>query len=75
MLSLMGFLALHVSLVLGNTSTIEAFEKTKAGNKWRYDMGRQRNIEQVRRIGSTQAPNSVLLGSLHSALLWKQVPS
>lgn len=52
MLSLMGFLALHVSLVLANTTTIEAFEKTKAGSKWRYDMGRQRNIEQVRHMSS-----------------------
>ena len=48
MLSLMGFLALHVSLVFSNTTTIEAFEKTKAGSKWKYDMGRQRNVEQVR---------------------------
>ncbi|KMZ63046.1 putative Palmitoyltransferase [Zostera marina] len=45
-LSVMGFLIMHISLVASNTTTIEAYEK-KASPKWRYDLGRKRNFEQV----------------------------
>ncbi|VFQ70018.1 unnamed protein product [Cuscuta campestris] len=45
-LSVFGFLILHISLVSGNTTTIEAYEKKKTP-KWRYDLGRKRNFEQV----------------------------
>ncbi|KAL3649464.1 putative protein S-acyltransferase 14 [Castilleja foliolosa] len=45
-LSVMGFLVMHISLVAGNTTTIEAYEK-KTTPKWRYDLGRNRNFEQV----------------------------
>lgn len=45
-LSVLGFLIMHVSLVAGNTTTIEAYEK-KTTPKWRYDLGRKRNFEQV----------------------------
>ncbi|XP_051147983.1 probable protein S-acyltransferase 14 isoform X2 [Andrographis paniculata] len=45
-LSVMGFLIMHISLVTANTTTIEAYEK-KTTPKWRYDLGRKRNFEQV----------------------------
>ncbi|KAH9322011.1 hypothetical protein KI387_016650 [Taxus chinensis] len=45
-LSLLGFLILHTSLVLANTTTIEVYEKKKM-SRWRYDMGRRKNFEQV----------------------------
>ncbi|GJP43981.1 hypothetical protein CLOM_g10274 [Closterium sp. NIES-68] len=45
-ISLLGFLIMHVSLVLGNTTTIEAFEK-RGSHRWRFDLGRKRNFEQV----------------------------
>ncbi|XP_020581700.1 probable protein S-acyltransferase 14 [Phalaenopsis equestris] len=45
-LSVLGFLIMHISLVMGNTTTIEAYEK-KTTPKWRYDLGRRRNFEQV----------------------------
>lgn len=45
-LSVFGFLIMHISLVSGNTTTIEAYEK-KTSPKWRYDLGRKRNFEQV----------------------------
>ncbi|KAK9103303.1 hypothetical protein Sjap_020557 [Stephania japonica] len=45
-LSVLGFLIMHISLVAGNTTTIEAYEK-KTTPKWRYDLGRRRNFEQV----------------------------
>lgn len=45
-LSLLGFLGMHFSLVCANTTTIEAFEK-KASYRWRFDMGKKRNFEQV----------------------------
>ncbi|XP_068634309.1 probable protein S-acyltransferase 14 [Aristolochia californica] len=45
-LSVMGFLIMHCSLVAGNTTTIEAYEK-KSTPKWRYDLGRRKNFEQV----------------------------
>ncbi|KAG2260816.1 hypothetical protein Bca52824_080110 [Brassica carinata] len=45
-LSVMGFLIMHISLVAGNTTTIEAYEK-KTSARWRYDLGRKKNFEQV----------------------------
>ncbi|KAL2631960.1 hypothetical protein R1flu_016646 [Riccia fluitans] len=45
-LSVLGFLIMHISLVSGNTTTIEAYEK-KASTRWRFDVGRRRNFEQV----------------------------
>ncbi|KAF3498211.1 PREDICTED: probable protein S-acyltransferase 14 isoform X2 [Brassica oleracea var. oleracea] len=45
-LSVMGFLIMHMSLVAGNTTTIEAYEK-KTSARWRYDLGRKKNFEQV----------------------------
>ncbi|KAL4188009.1 hypothetical protein AMTRI_Chr09g21710 [Amborella trichopoda] len=45
-LSVLGFLILHISLVSGNTTTIEAYEK-KTSPKWRYDLGGRKNFEQV----------------------------
>ncbi|KAI9174053.1 hypothetical protein LWI28_011203 [Acer negundo] len=45
-LSIMGFLIMHVSLVKRNTTTIEAFEK-KTTPKWHYDLGWKLNFEQV----------------------------
>ncbi|KAL6495411.1 putative protein S-acyltransferase 14 [Orobanche gracilis] len=45
-LSVMGFLIMHISLVAANTTTIEAYEK-KTTPKWRYDLGRKRNFQQV----------------------------
>ncbi|KAJ0047538.1 hypothetical protein Pint_15950 [Pistacia integerrima] len=44
--SLLGFLIMHISLVAGNTTTIEAFEK-KSTPKSRYDLGWKINFEQV----------------------------
>ncbi|KAL8495642.1 hypothetical protein ACS0TY_019669 [Phlomoides rotata] len=48
-LSVMGFLIMHISLVAANTTTIEAYEK-KTSPKWRYDLGRKRNFEQVKSL-------------------------
>ncbi|CAK9877847.1 unnamed protein product [Sphagnum jensenii] len=45
-LSVLGFLIMHMSLVAGNTTTIEAYEK-KASTRWRFDLGWKRNFEQV----------------------------
>ncbi|KAM7260801.1 hypothetical protein ACFE04_026276 [Oxalis oulophora] len=45
-LSVLGFLIMHISLVAANTTTIEAYEK-KTTPRWRYDLGRKRNFEQV----------------------------
>ncbi|CAL9088279.1 DHHC palmitoyltransferase [Musa troglodytarum] len=45
-LSVLGFLIMHVSLVAKNTTTIEAYEK-KATPRWKYDLGRKKNFEQV----------------------------
>ncbi|KAK9749263.1 hypothetical protein RND81_02G113600 [Saponaria officinalis] len=45
-LSVMGFLIMHISLVSGNTTTIEAYEK-KTTPKWRYDLGKKKNFQQV----------------------------
>ncbi|XP_076948707.1 putative protein S-acyltransferase 14 [Bidens hawaiensis] len=44
-LSVFGFLVMHISLVAENITTIEAYEKTTT--RWRYDLGRKRNFEQV----------------------------
>jgi hypothetical protein len=45
-LSVLGFLIMHISLVAGNTTTIEAYEK-KVSARWRYDLGPKKNFEQV----------------------------
>nr|XP_010910428.2 probable protein S-acyltransferase 14 [Elaeis guineensis] len=45
-LSVLGFLIMHISLVAGNTTTIEAYEK-KTTPKWKYNLGRKKNFEQV----------------------------
>ncbi|GMN32565.1 hypothetical protein TIFTF001_003729 [Ficus carica] len=45
-LSVTGFLIMHLSLVGGNTTTIEAYEK-KRTPRWHYDLGRRKNFEQV----------------------------
>ncbi|XP_072957249.1 probable protein S-acyltransferase 14 [Typha angustifolia] len=45
-LSVLGFLIMHISLVSGNTTTIEAYEK-KTTPKWKYDLGRKKNFAQV----------------------------
>lgn len=45
-LSVLGFLIMHVSLVAGNSTTIEAYEK-KVSSKWMYDLGWKKNFEQV----------------------------
>ncbi|KAK6947652.1 Palmitoyltransferase, DHHC domain [Dillenia turbinata] len=44
-LSILGFLLMHMWLLLANTTTIEAYEK--ATPKWLYDLGRKKNFEQV----------------------------
>ncbi|KAJ7952444.1 S-acyltransferase [Quillaja saponaria] len=45
-LSIMGFLIMHILLVVANTTTIEAYEK-KTTPKWHFDIGRKKNFEQV----------------------------
>ncbi|KAJ8767621.1 hypothetical protein K2173_018179 [Erythroxylum novogranatense] len=45
-LSVMGFLIMHIALVIANTTTIEAYEK-RTNAKWCYDLGRRKNFEQV----------------------------
>ncbi|GAB4861894.1 Probable protein S-acyltransferase 14 [Ancistrocladus abbreviatus] len=45
-LSVLGFLIMHIALVAANTTTIEAYEK-KTTPKWRYDLGKKRNFQQV----------------------------
>ncbi|KAG0568950.1 hypothetical protein M758_6G051500 [Ceratodon purpureus] len=45
-LSVLGFLIMHISLVGGNTTTIEAYEK-KSSTRWLFDLGWKRNFEQV----------------------------
>ncbi|KAF5734872.1 hypothetical protein HS088_TW15G00367 [Tripterygium wilfordii] len=45
-LSLLGFLIVHMMLVVSNTTTIEAYEK-KTTSKWYYDLGWKKNFEQV----------------------------
>ncbi|MQL68862.1 hypothetical protein Taro_001159 [Colocasia esculenta] len=45
-LSLLCFLFMHASLLLSNTTTIEVYEKKKSV-RWKYDLGKRKNIEQV----------------------------
>ncbi|KAE9593587.1 putative protein S-acyltransferase [Lupinus albus] len=45
-LSLLCFVMMHISLLLSNTTSVEVYEKTK-GVRWRYDIGRKKNFEQV----------------------------
>ncbi|KAL3517330.1 hypothetical protein ACH5RR_024232 [Cinchona calisaya] len=45
-LSLLCFVIMHTSLLLSNTTSVEVYEKKKAV-RWRYDVGRKRNFEQV----------------------------
>ncbi|KAM7258537.1 hypothetical protein ACFE04_014278 [Oxalis oulophora] len=53
-LSVMGFLIMHITFVVSNTTTIEAFEK-KTSPKWRYDLGRRKNFEQLSYISLLMA--------------------
>ncbi|WJX80434.1 protein S-acyltransferase [Trifolium repens] len=45
-LSLLCFVVMHLSLLLSNTTSVEVHEKKK-GVRWRYDLGRKKNFEQV----------------------------
>ncbi|KAI5564843.1 hypothetical protein POPTR_014G104000v4 [Populus trichocarpa] len=45
-LSLLCFLVMHASLVSSNTTSIEVYEK-KGAARWKYDLGRKKNFEQV----------------------------
>ncbi|KAL5061338.1 hypothetical protein RYX36_032942 [Vicia faba] len=45
-LSLLCFVVMHLSLLLSNTTSVEVHEKKK-GIRWRYDLGRKKNFEQV----------------------------
>lgn len=45
-LSLLCFIVMHLSLLLSNTTSVEVHEKKK-GVRWRYDVGRKKNFEQV----------------------------
>ncbi|KAF5729907.1 protein S-acyltransferase 14 [Tripterygium wilfordii] len=45
-LSLLGFLIMHMMLVVSNTTTIEAYEK-RTNSKGYYDLGWKKNFEQV----------------------------
>ncbi|XP_061348251.1 probable protein S-acyltransferase 14 isoform X2 [Gastrolobium bilobum] len=45
-LSILGFMIMHISFVTSNTTTIEAYER-KATPKWHYDLGWRKNYEQV----------------------------
>ncbi|KAH8488882.1 hypothetical protein H0E87_024492 [Populus deltoides] len=45
-LSLLCFLVMHASLVSSNTTSIEVYEK-KGVARWKYDLGRKKNFEQV----------------------------
>ncbi|KAG2725652.1 hypothetical protein I3843_01G076500 [Carya illinoinensis] len=45
-LSLLCFVIMHASLVSSNTTSVEVYEKKKAV-RWRYDVGKKRNFEQV----------------------------
>ncbi|KAK7338118.1 hypothetical protein VNO77_18718 [Canavalia gladiata] len=45
-LSLLCFVVMHISLLLSNTTSVEVHEKKK-GVRWRYDLGRKKNFEQV----------------------------
>ncbi|KAE7999306.1 hypothetical protein FH972_003751 [Carpinus fangiana] len=45
-LSLLCFVVMHASLVSSNTTSVEVYEKKKSV-RWRYDVGRKNNFEQV----------------------------
>ncbi|KAK7852523.1 putative protein s-acyltransferase 12 [Quercus suber] len=45
-LSLLCFIIMHASLVSSNTTSVEVYEKKKT-IRWRYDLGRKKNFEQV----------------------------
>ncbi|KAJ1419146.1 Palmitoyltransferase, DHHC domain [Sesbania bispinosa] len=45
-LSILGFMIMHISFVAANTTTIEAYE-IKTTPKWHYDLGWRKNYEQV----------------------------
>lgn len=45
-LSLLCFTVMHASLLSSNTTSIEVYEK-KGTVRWKYDLGRKRNFEQV----------------------------
>ncbi|XP_068634806.1 probable protein S-acyltransferase 12 [Aristolochia californica] len=46
-LSLICFLVMHASLLSSNTTTIEVYEKRRGSVRWKYDLGRRKNFEQV----------------------------
>ncbi|KAG9445176.1 hypothetical protein H6P81_016516 [Aristolochia fimbriata] len=46
-LSLLCFLVMHASLLSSNTTTIEVYEKRQRSVRWKYDLGRRKNFEQV----------------------------
>ncbi|XP_050235681.1 probable protein S-acyltransferase 12 [Mercurialis annua] len=45
-LSLLCFIVMHASLLSTNTTSVEVYEKKRAV-RWKYDMGRKSNFEQV----------------------------
>ncbi|KAJ0758717.1 putative protein S-acyltransferase [Helianthus annuus] len=45
-LSLLFFIIMHASLLSSNTTSIEVYEK-KGVVRWKYDLGRKKNFEQV----------------------------
>ncbi|XP_065860074.1 probable protein S-acyltransferase 12 isoform X1 [Euphorbia lathyris] len=45
-LSLLCFIVLHASMLSSNTTSIEMYEK-KGVVRWKYDLGRKKNFEQV----------------------------
>ncbi|KAB1218956.1 putative protein S-acyltransferase 14 [Morella rubra] len=66
-LSVMMFLIMHIRLVAANTTTIEAYEK-KTTPKWRYDLGRKKNFEQV---GTTYNLSTSVIQHPHMmSLVW-----
>nr|XP_043622165.1 probable protein S-acyltransferase 12 [Erigeron canadensis] len=51
-LSLLCFIIMHASLLSSNTTSVEVYEK-KGVVRWKYDLGRKKNFEQV--FGTTKA--------------------
>lgn len=51
-LSLLCFIIMHASLLSSNTTSVEVYEK-KGVVRWKYDLGRKKNFEQV--FGSRKA--------------------
>lgn len=45
-LSLLCFVIMHTSLLMSNTTSVEVYEK-KRSTRWKYDLGRKKNFEQV----------------------------